>query len=71
MVPDVGEVGGDAVRYARSPDAADLAVALTELLSDPAERQRLGAAGLARAAAYTWDATARLHEQVYESVVSE
>ena len=25
--------------------------------------------GLARAAAYTWDATARLHEQVYESVV--
>ena len=66
----LSEVGGDAVRYARSPDAADLAVALTELLSDPAERQRLGAAGLARAAAYTWDATARLHEQVYESVVA-
>ena len=66
----LSEVGGEAVWYARSPDAADLAVALTALLADPAERQRLGAAGLARAAAYTWDATARLHEQVYESVAA-
>lgn len=66
----LSEVGGDAVRYARSPDVEDLAEALMELFSDPAERQRLGQAGLARAAAYTWDKAARMHGQVYESVAA-
>ncbi|HEU4997610.1 MAG TPA: glycosyltransferase family 1 protein [Lapillicoccus sp.] len=65
----LAEVGGDAVRYARSPDAADLAEALAGLLADPAERNRLGAAGLARSAGYTWDATARGHLAVFERVV--
>jgi glycosyltransferase involved in cell wall biosynthesis len=65
----LAEVGGDAVRYARSPDAADLAEALAGLLADPTERGRLGAAGLARSAAYTWDATARGHVEVFQRVV--
>ena len=60
------EVGGDAVRYAHSPDADDLAVALTELLDDPAERQRLGEAGVRRAAEFTWDTAAKQHVEVYE-----
>jgi glycosyltransferase involved in cell wall biosynthesis len=65
----LSEVGGDAVRYARSPDPADLAEALGGLFADPAERRRLGAAGLERAARYTWDATARGHVEVFERVV--
>jgi glycosyltransferase involved in cell wall biosynthesis len=66
----LSEVGGDAVRYARSPDVADLADALAGLLVDPAERRRLGAAGLARSARYTWDATARGHVEVFEKVLA-
>jgi glycosyltransferase involved in cell wall biosynthesis len=64
------EVGGDAVRYARSPDAADLADALAGLLADPAECRRLGEAGLARSARYTWDATARGHVEVFQGVLA-
>jgi glycosyltransferase involved in cell wall biosynthesis len=66
----LSEVGGDAVRYARSPDAGDLADALADLLADPVERRRLGQAGLARSAAYTWDATARGHLDVFERVLA-
>jgi glycosyltransferase involved in cell wall biosynthesis len=66
----LSEVGGDAVRYARSPDAADLAEALERLLGDPAERRRLGDAGLARSERYTWDATARGHVEVFEGVLA-
>jgi glycosyltransferase involved in cell wall biosynthesis len=65
----LAEVGGDAVRYARSPDATDLAEALAGLLADADERRRLGAAGLARSAGYTWDATARGHLAVFERVL--
>jgi glycosyltransferase involved in cell wall biosynthesis len=64
------EVGGDAVRYALSPDADDLAAALTALLDDPAERQRLGEAGVRRAAEFTWDTAAKQHVEVYERVAA-
>jgi glycosyltransferase involved in cell wall biosynthesis len=66
----LSEVGGDAVRYARSPDALDLADALEGLLADPAERERLGIAGLARSASYTWDATARGHLEVFHRALA-
>ncbi len=65
----LAEVGGDAVAYAASPDAADVAVTLAALLDDPRERDRLGAAGLQRAAGYTWDAAARAHVAVFERVL--
>lgn len=65
----LSEVGGDAVRYARSPGPGDIADALGGLLTDPVERRRLGAAGRERAAGYTWDATARGHVEVFERVV--
>jgi glycosyltransferase involved in cell wall biosynthesis len=35
-----------------------LADEITAVLADPARRQRLGAAALARAASFTWEATA-------------
>jgi len=41
------------------PDGEAFAAALTALLGDAAARERLRAAGLARAAAFSWDATAR------------
>ncbi|MEO7236498.1 MAG: glycosyltransferase family 1 protein, partial [Lapillicoccus sp.] len=63
------EVGGDAVRYADSPDAADLARALSALLDDEHERDRLREAGPARAASFTWEAAAGAHAHVYEQVV--
>ena len=60
------EVGGDAVAYADTPDAADLARALGALLDDEDERRRLRAAGVARAAGYTWEASAAGHARVFE-----
>jgi glycosyltransferase involved in cell wall biosynthesis len=41
------------------PDGDAVAAALTALLRDRRERERLRAAGLARAAGFSWDATAR------------
>jgi glycosyltransferase involved in cell wall biosynthesis len=52
------ETCGGAARLA-PPDADAFAAALTGLLADEAERARLCAAGLERAAAFTWDRTAR------------
>ena len=49
--------GGAAVLAA--PDGAAFADALAGLLADAADRTRLRAAGLERAATFTWDATAR------------
>jgi glycosyltransferase involved in cell wall biosynthesis len=49
--------GGAARLVAAEPDA--VAGALAALLGDPTERERLRAAGLARARAFTWERTAR------------
>ena len=52
------ETCGGAARLAE-PDGAAFADALAGLLRDEAERERLRAAGLERAAGFSWDATAR------------
>lgn len=62
------EVGGDAVAYADSPAAADLARALTALLDDPAERARLAVVGERRAAGFTWDRTVAAHVEAVTEV---
>jgi glycosyltransferase involved in cell wall biosynthesis len=62
------EVGGDAVAYTE-PDPASIAAALGGLLNDPAERQRLGAAAIRRAAGFTWDACAASHIRAYERAI--
>jgi glycosyltransferase involved in cell wall biosynthesis len=49
---------GDAARLV-PPQAESFREALVALLGDAAERERLRAAGLERAARFTWDATAR------------
>ena len=52
------ETCGGAARLV-PPDGAAVRDALVALLGDAAERERLRAAGLVRAAPFTWDATAR------------
>ena len=52
------ETAGGAARLA-APTAEAFAVALTGLLADPAEQDRLRAAGRQRAAEFTWDRSAR------------
>lgn len=60
------EVGGDAVCYAE-PDAASIARELGRLLDSPESRERLRAAGIARAATFTWAASASAHRDAYRA----
>jgi len=62
------EVGGDAVAYTE-PDAASIAAALGALLDDPARRHALREAGPARAAGFTWAASAARHRDAYREAV--
>ena len=48
-------------------DPAEIAVELPALLADAAERERLRAAGLARAAGFSWDRTAREIDALLEA----
>jgi phosphatidylinositol alpha-mannosyltransferase len=51
-------------------DPAALAAAIRGMLAEPEERRRMGANGLARAAAFGWDAIAEQLEEIYESVAA-
>jgi glycosyltransferase involved in cell wall biosynthesis len=62
------EIGGDTVAYTE-PDPASIAAALGALLDDPRRRGELAAAGMARAAGFTWDACAAAHVKAYERAV--
>lgn len=62
------EVGGDAVAYTE-PDVDAIATSLVTLLDDPERRDRLGAAGLARAKEFTWEASAEAHLASYARAV--
>ena len=57
------EVSGGAAELVDAHDSEGFAMAIERLLTDRAWAESRAAAGLARAAAYTWDATARrLHD---------
>jgi glycosyltransferase involved in cell wall biosynthesis len=62
------EVGGDAVAYTE-PDAASIEAALRGLLDDPEHREALASAGHARAAEFTWAASAEAHLASYQRAV--
>jgi glycosyltransferase involved in cell wall biosynthesis len=57
--PALIEVGGDAALRCGMDDVAGLARLLSDVAADAALRRRLGEAGRARAAHFTWAATAR------------
>ena len=52
------EVAGDAAHYCDPFDVDDIARALHEVVTDAALRDRLGRAGIARAAQFTWERAA-------------
>lgn len=64
------EVGGDAVAYTGT-GAGDIAAALSDLLDDDARRAELSAAAFARAARFTWAASADAHREAYERAAAE
>src|SRR5438445_5123643 len=66
----IPEVARDAALLSAPTDDAALAGNLARLLTDRALRERQVAAGRARAALYTWSASAAAHRDVYESIVS-
>ncbi len=63
------EVGGEAVAYCAADDAS-IAQSLRQLLLDPERRIALGRAAVARAATFTWAASARAHIEVYASAAA-
>lgn len=70
-LPVLREVGGDAALYVDTTRPEALAAALIELLDDPAGQERRRRAGLARAATFTWDATAAATAEALHETVSE
>jgi glycosyltransferase involved in cell wall biosynthesis len=63
--PGVVEVCGDAVRYADPWDPESLAGALAAVAASRALRRELGERGRRRAAAFSWDSSARAHLRAY------
>jgi glycosyltransferase involved in cell wall biosynthesis len=58
-IPPLVDLLGDAGTFADPHDAAGFAAAMRGLLTDPPRRDRLAACGLARAAQWSWAASAR------------
>ena len=69
-VGSLPEVLGDAARLVPDDDAAALADALDALLTDDAARAALVAAGRARAARYSWTATADALAALYRDLAA-
>jgi glycosyltransferase involved in cell wall biosynthesis len=65
------ELGQDAVLYADAHDAAGFVKQIARLLDDNELRQRLIAAGIARARQFSWRRTAQLTSELYESVCEQ
>ena len=63
--PAVAEVAGGAARLVDTDRPGEFARALIELLEDDAARRALAAAGLRRAAEFSWERTARHTLEVY------
>ncbi len=64
------EVGGDAVAYTE-PDVDSISGNLANLMDDAPRRAELGRRGLARAAEFTWAASAEAHLVSYARAVAE
>lgn len=62
------EVGGDAAIYAQAGDVSAWAEAMRGLLVDSGRRAEMSEAGLARAATFSWERTARETWRVYREV---
>jgi glycosyltransferase involved in cell wall biosynthesis len=65
----LAEVAGDAALVVDPESVDDIAAAISRLLVDPAEADRLRAAGAERAGRFTWDRTAELTAAAYARAV--
>lgn len=63
------EVAADAAMFFTPDDADDLVTCIDRLLGDPPLRDRLRAAGLARAAEFSWETTAHTTADLYRQLV--
>jgi glycosyltransferase involved in cell wall biosynthesis len=70
-VSSLPEVAGDAARLVPPDAAGALAAAISALLADADLRRTMRARGLAQAARFSWDKTARATLAVYEHVMKE
>ncbi len=70
-VSSLPEVAGDAALLVDPRDVDGLAAAVSRALRDAGLRERLRAAGLARARQFSWQTTARLTLDTYASLVGE
>jgi glycosyltransferase involved in cell wall biosynthesis len=61
------EVCKDAAFYVDPCDVEAIAKAMSDVIAEPDRRRMLREQGLARASAFTWDKSARLHEKVFET----
>jgi glycosyltransferase involved in cell wall biosynthesis len=64
------EVGGDAARYVDPRDAAGMAAAVHEVLTDERLRQGMIERGYRRVRAFSWEASARQHVGLFEDVLA-
>ncbi|MCG3211323.1 MAG: D-inositol-3-phosphate glycosyltransferase [Anaerolineae bacterium] len=64
------EVAGNAARLIDPGDAPDLAAAMAQVYNQPELRQHMTAAGLARAAQFSWQATAQNTVAIYQKVTA-
>lgn len=65
------EVAGDAAAYFEPAETDSIAAALESVLTDDVRRRALGAAGRARAARFTWRASAEQHLALYRELAAE
>jgi glycosyltransferase involved in cell wall biosynthesis len=65
----LAEVAGDAALAADPDDTAGLAGAIERALAEPDLAAQMAAAGLRRAAGYSWERTARETAAVYDAVL--
>lgn len=64
-IPSIAEVTGSVAHLVAAEDVDALAHSIAALLKDEGARRHLSAAGLKRAAEFTWERTARLTREVY------
>jgi len=70
-IPSIMETVGDAARLVESTDVDALARNIIDLLADAEARATLSAAGLARAAQFSWEKTARMTLEVYREMLGQ
>jgi len=63
------EVGGNAAKYVDSRKSGELTAAITELIKNPSKRSQMGKRGLAHAATFTWEQSAKRLLQAFREVV--